>query len=311
LGFVPGLFLRYESLVEHKGENTYINIPKLKSHGQCKVTICIKNQHGLLYDKEKVYNHHLIDDKIVDILSVFRPDFCIVDATTVINFGPTLIDDQFKLPMGILFAGTDPVAVDTVGSKLVGIENVKHIEMAAERGLGTNNIEEINVLPSIDLIDRYKIQLEHDPNKIPLEPNENITIFKGAEQACKGGCGAFVVLGYGQRLREGLKMKPFALVIGKGHDTNELDTYQGQFIINGPCAIAELKSYFDERKKNEKMKVFYIEDHCNVAEVYKTYLKAAKLTMADIATEHLITPERWMELTKTCIQNGGNFISIL
>lgn len=38
---IPIPKILYENLVEHKGENTYINIPKLKSHIQCGVTICI------------------------------------------------------------------------------------------------------------------------------------------------------------------------------------------------------------------------------------------------------------------------------
>ncbi|MFX1298555.1 MAG: DUF362 domain-containing protein, partial [Promethearchaeota archaeon] len=84
---IPIPKILYENLVENKGKNTYINIPKLKTHLMCGVTICIKNSHGLVYDAEKIYNHHLINEKIVEITSIFKPDFNIVDATTVINFG--------------------------------------------------------------------------------------------------------------------------------------------------------------------------------------------------------------------------------
>ncbi|MHA2051436.1 MAG: DUF362 domain-containing protein, partial [Promethearchaeota archaeon] len=41
---IPIPKILYENLVQHKGENTYINVPKLKAHIQCGVTICIKNQ---------------------------------------------------------------------------------------------------------------------------------------------------------------------------------------------------------------------------------------------------------------------------
>ncbi|TFG25374.1 MAG: DUF362 domain-containing protein, partial [Promethearchaeota archaeon] len=153
---IPVPKILYENLVEHRGENTYINIPKLKSHVMCGVTICLKNSHGLVYDAEKIYNHHLINEKIVEITSIFKPDFNIVDATTVLNYGPgPIMDDSFVIPMGVLISGKDPVAVDTVGSKLIGIDDAIHINMAAEKGLGTNDFDEINVIPSKEIIDQY------------------------------------------------------------------------------------------------------------------------------------------------------------
>jgi len=90
------------------------------------------------------------------------------------------------MPMNLLISGTDPVAVDTVGSLLIGKDNVKHINIAAERGFGTNNLEEIDVLPSADLIDKYKVQLDH--KNIPQGISEKVTIFRGKEKVCKTGC---------------------------------------------------------------------------------------------------------------------------
>ena len=182
---IPIPKILYENLIKNKSQNTYINIPKLKSHIQCGVTICIKNQHGLLYDNEKVYNHHLINEKLIDIMSIFKPDFNIVDASSVINFGPSLFDERFVIPMGLLISGTDPVAVDTIGSMLIGIKNVKHIEMAAERGFGTNRIEDIQVLPSKNIIDRYKVQLDHEISNIPLKPKSNTVLIRGKNKPVK------------------------------------------------------------------------------------------------------------------------------
>jgi len=62
---IPIPKILYENLVEHKGENTYINIPKLKSHIMCGVTICIKNSHGLVYDAEKIYTEDIKDPNIL------------------------------------------------------------------------------------------------------------------------------------------------------------------------------------------------------------------------------------------------------
>ena len=305
---IPVPKILYEDLVEHKGENTYINVPKLKSHIQCGVTICIKNSHGLVYDAEKIYHHNLINDKIVEITSMFKPDFNIVDATTVINFGPSLIHEDFKLPMGVLLSGKDPVAVDTVGSKLVGIDDAKHIAMAAEKGLGTNKFEEINVIPSKDLIDRYFVQLEHDPRKVPLKLHDSITHFIGKEQVCETGCGGFISARYDTG--SDLEFRPYALVYGKGHDKTELNNHSGPFVVNGPCAVGELKDYFTERKKKEKLRVFYVEEHVDLANLYKAIIKAMKIKLTDL--ENLqFTPERWLELVRLAYQNGGNFHTIV
>ncbi len=305
---IPVPKILYEDLVKNKGKNTYINIPKLKSHVQCGVTICIKNSHGLVYDAEKIYHHHLINEKIVEITSKFKPDFNIVDATTVINFGPTLMHEDFKIPMGLLLSGKDPVAVDTVGSMIIGIDDAKHIAMAAEKGLGTNNIDEINVIPSKDLIDRYFVQLEHDTSKIPLERADHITLFKGKEKACKTGCGYSNIAGLGS---EGVESKPYAIVFGKGHNLKELDKYPGPFIVNGPCAVAELKDYFTNRKKKDRFRIFYIDEHEDLAQYLKYILKAGKIKLGDLSDDLPIPMERWMEILKLAYQNEVNFHSAL
>lgn len=304
---IPIPKILYENLIKHRSKNTYINVPKLKSHTQCGVTICIKNQHGLFYDKEKVYNHHLINEKIVDALNVFKPDFNIVDATTVIDFGPSLIDESFVKPMGLLLSGIDLVAVDTIGSMLVGIDDAKHIKMAAEKGFGTNNFEEINVIPSKNLIDQYKIQLQHDVDKIPIPHHPSVTFFRGKEQACKTGCLAFE----SSRAKPERKIRPYAIIFGKGHDTKEIDKHPGPFIVNGPCAISELKDYFDERQKKEKTKVYYIEEHVDLAKAYKYGMEAGRIKLSDLSDTMPIEPRRYLELIMETRKNGGIFMSFV
>jgi len=39
-------------------------------------------------------------------------------------------------------------------------------------------------------------------------------------------------------------------ICGKGFDTNELNKYNGTFIVDGKCAVAELKGYFEKRQKS-------------------------------------------------------------
>ena len=46
----------------------------------------------------------------------------------------------------LTIAGTDFVAVDAVGAKLLGYERVRHIEEAASLGLGTADLDHIEVV---------------------------------------------------------------------------------------------------------------------------------------------------------------------
>jgi len=50
--------------------------------------------------------------------------------------------------MNLVIAGTDPVAVDAVGTAVMGIEptEVKHLVLAEKKGLGTCKLEEITIL---------------------------------------------------------------------------------------------------------------------------------------------------------------------
>jgi uncharacterized protein (DUF362 family) len=273
---IPIPKILYENLVERREENTYINIPKLKTHMQTGLTSCIKNQHGLLYDDEKIYNHHLIDEKIIDILTIFQPDFHIVDATTVVDYGQVAIIPEYNIPMGLLLAGKDPVALDTVGAELLGITDVKYLQMAADHGLGCNILDEIQVLPSKNLIDQYKMQLHC--KSVPLKSSEGIKLIKGKDQACRTGCltlGLYFII-----FTHDTDFGPCIGVIGRGHDTSELDKYEGPFIVNGPCAISELREYFEGRKENENIQVYYIDEHCDLAELAKIVRKAAKIPLS-------------------------------
>ena len=140
---IPIPKILYENLIENKTDNTYINVPKLKTHLQTGITVCLKNQHGLLYDSEKLYKHHQIDEKIVELYEKFQPDLNIVDATTVLNNGAVSFAKEWKLPMNLLLAGQDALAVDRIGAELLGIpiNRIKYLKIGSERNLGSIKIE--------------------------------------------------------------------------------------------------------------------------------------------------------------------------
>jgi uncharacterized protein (DUF362 family) len=124
-------------------ESTIISVPKLKPHRLAGVTLSLKNMVGAISPKGSIHNP--LNKKIVDLASIIKPSIAIIDG---IIAGEGHETSGSPVKMNIVIAGTDPVAVDAVGSAVMGItpEKVKHLRLAEEKGLGTCYLEKIEVL---------------------------------------------------------------------------------------------------------------------------------------------------------------------
>jgi uncharacterized protein (DUF362 family) len=109
------------------------------------ISVGMKNLFGLVPDKTKMHFHRDIDEVLVELLRIFKPSLTIVDATTA-YLGPYW--DYKPLNLGLIVAGRDVVAVDTVCCKIMGINpwRIKHLVLASKARKGTMNISEIEVL---------------------------------------------------------------------------------------------------------------------------------------------------------------------
>jgi len=116
----------------------YINLPKLKTHLNTLVTLGLKNQKGLLAhaDKKKFHRNGL-HRPVAELLSAIRPDLTILDGFLAIEGDGPLAGGR-KVKLGVIIIGTDPVAVDSAGCRLMGIDpmEVEHLKLAYEMGLG-------------------------------------------------------------------------------------------------------------------------------------------------------------------------------
>jgi uncharacterized protein (DUF362 family) len=102
-----------------------ISMPKLKTHHWAGATLGLKNLYGCIpgavYGWPKNILHWCgIPECIVDIGAALRPGFTLVDGIVAME-GDGPIHGTAK-PMGILIAGTDPVAVDATCVRLMGLE---------------------------------------------------------------------------------------------------------------------------------------------------------------------------------------------
>ena len=113
------------------------------------MSACLKNVGvGCATREEKKRLHRLgIDEALVDVYSVVRPGFNLVDGIVGLEGdGPNLPPGKSK-PLGLLVAGKDGLAVDIVCARIMGFDpaNVKHLKLARQKGLGAGSLEEIEI----------------------------------------------------------------------------------------------------------------------------------------------------------------------
>ncbi|MCK5767264.1 MAG: DUF362 domain-containing protein [Candidatus Atribacteria bacterium] len=169
-----------------KNVDYLINLPILKVHSQTKVTIGMKNLKGCLHDKEKSRFHRLdLHQCIADLNTVIIPDLTIVDAT-LCSFNWEL--GGMPVHLNTILAGKNTLAVDIIAASMLGysVNEIAHLQLAAQAGLGPTKKEEIHIISPKKL---KEIQPEKNADIIK-EPYYHLpeleVIEKGACTSCKG-----------------------------------------------------------------------------------------------------------------------------
>ena len=122
-----------------------ISVPSLKTHNMAKTTLSMKNMMGTILPKSIM--HSKIHKKIADLVSVLRSKmkFHIIDG--IIGSDGWELGGK-PIQMDLIIAGEDPVAVDRVGSAIMGygVDKVKYLKYGEEKNLGTANLEDIEIV---------------------------------------------------------------------------------------------------------------------------------------------------------------------
>ncbi|MCD6117665.1 DUF362 domain-containing protein [bacterium] len=124
-----------------------INIPIAKHHSLSGVSLGMKNYMGYLGGNRGKF-HRDFNVKITDLNTKFKADLTILDAyRMLLRNGPSGGNVKDVALKKIVVAGTDPVAVDSYGVKMFGLDPLKtgFLKEAEERGLGQNNLSRITV----------------------------------------------------------------------------------------------------------------------------------------------------------------------
>ena len=124
-----------------------INMPVAKHHGGATLTISMKNWMGAVDNKtRRAWHRDGLHQCIADFSTYLKPHLVIVDATRILlDHGPQG-PGKLAHPHEIIFA-TDPVAADTYAASLFGKtpDDVPHVKMAAELGVGCADLAKIKV----------------------------------------------------------------------------------------------------------------------------------------------------------------------
>ncbi len=242
--------------------DTLVYLPKLKCHCVSKMTGAVKLNIGICSDDERAIRHDfLLNEKIVDLLAVGYPDFIVMDAIDV-GMG----NEAFPTPrkLGLILMGTNPMAIDLVGSQLLGLdmEDVPYLKAAADRGYGPTRLLDIELVGDItgpDQLDRHAMRLKpYDEEffrwqdirtelkrlKSPLRfywgPHHG-----GKKEKCETGCvmGLKMYLGSLERFAgpdSFARAKPAVFVIGRVEEP--IDAKGAEVFFLGSCAKAQVSN---------------------------------------------------------------------
>lgn len=131
--------------------NVLIAAPVAKSHSSAGVSLGMKGMMGLIYDRHVMHGRYDLDTSIVDMCTRLNADLTVVDASRVLmSGGPSGPGDVLKA--NTVIASADMVAADATTVSLFPWygkrkrpEEIEYLAMAAKRGLGRIDLENLKV----------------------------------------------------------------------------------------------------------------------------------------------------------------------
>lgn len=148
-----GRFQRFELSRVAVEADAIINLPKFKTHGMTVLTGAVKNLFGCIPGKRKAQwhfnsgvNHEAFTRMLVELAALLRPRLTIMDAVVGMEGnGPGSGDPR---ELGVILAGQDPFALDTVAGAIVGLgpDMLPILRSAREAGVGATSLDRIAIV---------------------------------------------------------------------------------------------------------------------------------------------------------------------
>lgn len=227
--------------------DTLISVPVMKTHMHVKVTLATKNMKGLLHDLSKRKMHEAgVDDALVDFARVFRADLNIIDG--IVGSEGRAPSWGVPKPMNLILAGTDPIALDVVGSEVMCIDSkeIKYLNKAGEEGIGVADLNQIEVVG--EKIQDVKSPFEPPPAGL-LDTVDSIDVYDiDACTGCTAWLSAAISQFYDQflELDEILKKHNDRFYIALGTNIsqeNVPEKIRDKTVYYGKCAMNQFKEF--------------------------------------------------------------------
>ncbi len=214
--------------------NVIISVPVLKTHIRSAVTLSLKNMKGAMPGEEKKKSHRLgLEMAIADLNSVIRPHFVVVDALMAMEGLWEYPEDC--VPMGLIGAGRDPVAVDSTFARVAGVmpSEIAHLRHCQKKGLGVFDLKEIEFAGvQVSEVRRpFRRAFEVLQSRYP-----GLKIM--AEKACTGCTNEFIsTLIYLREAQQVDKLKDLTVIMGDGAQNLK----GGKAVVSEPAAATGMR----------------------------------------------------------------------
>ncbi len=128
-----------------------INLPQMKSHAATTVSLGMKGNMGLIWDRAVFHGRLDLNEAIGDLNTILKADLTILDGSRVLTAGGPLGPGPVEA-LGCLIGGSDPVAVDAFGvqrvpwyGRSVSPSDVGHLVACWKRGLGEMDLDRADI----------------------------------------------------------------------------------------------------------------------------------------------------------------------
>lgn len=128
--------------------DVFINVPILKDHNSTRMTCCLKNNMGIVWDRGYWHSHDLHQCIADYTLYEKKPALNIIDCYNVmVKHGPQGVSKEDIVQMKSLIITTDWVAGDAAAAKMLGIDpqKIDYIPIAHKMGTGNMNLESLEI----------------------------------------------------------------------------------------------------------------------------------------------------------------------
>jgi uncharacterized protein (DUF362 family) len=240
-----------------------IYMPKLKCHCVSKMTGAVKLNVGIVsFDDRSIHHDYLLNEKIADLLTVGWPEFVVMDAITV-GVGNEAL--PLSRQLGLILMGKNPIAVDLVASRLLGMQgetDIPYLAVAIGRGYRPARLEDVTIMgdaATVSDLDRFAERVKpyddefyrwQDINKELKRLNSPLRLYHGpysdiSDERCETGCimGLKMYLAFLEAYAGAeafAKAKPAVFIIGRIKEP--VDAKGGRAFIIGSCSRAKVEN---------------------------------------------------------------------